>query len=194
MKPDLTRERVLLFHLPADSEKGRLVRQAIGALRIHAVDIRPDQLSQTVGYCAGLHGFGPNDHPAPTDPVDEEALIMSGLSDEKINRLLGLLRKTGAAPIGLMAVVTEHNRAWPMSMLITELIRERRVMAFWFSLQSTVRAAQALEDAGHFTAVGPDRADAFQAALAAAKDILSTEEPPEPEQIQAADIALKAFL
>ena len=194
MRPDLTSERILLFNLPVDSEKGRLVRQAIGALRIHAVDLRPDQLSQTVGHCAGLHGFGSNDRPLPAEPVDEEALIMSGLSDEKINRLLGLLRKSGAAPVGLMAVVTEHNRSWPLARLITELQRERRVMAFWLSLQRTVKTAQALEEAGHFTQEDPGWTDSFQAALADAKAILSAEEPPDPEAIQAADTDLKAFL
>jgi len=119
---------------------------------------------------------------------------MSGLSDEKINQLLGLLRKTGAGQIGLMAVVTEYNRSWPVAQLITELQRERRVMAFWFSLQSTVKAAQALQDSGHFTTADPAGADAFQAALADAKGILSAQEPPEPEAIQAADATLKAFL
>ncbi len=194
MKPDATRERMLLYHLPADSEKGRLVRQAAGTLKIHAEDLREDQLNQTVGHLAGLHGFEPDSRSAPVEPVQEELMLLSGLSDEKINQLLGLLRKSGAAPIGLMAVVTEHNRSWRLSDLMAELMHERRIMAAWFSLKRSVKAAESLQDAGHFASAEPFKADAFEAALAVGRTILNAQEPPELESIQAADTALKAFL
>lgn len=78
-----------------------------------------------VGDLAGWPGFEgkAGEEPAAAAP-GEVCLLMAGLSEEKLDRLLRRLKETGAA-VSLKAVVTAHNKDWTLAALMRELARER---------------------------------------------------------------------
>jgi len=194
MKPSIQRERVLLYNLPASTDKGAKIRRILSGLGIQMIDIIPDKLAQSLGYCAGISGYGPNGQTYEGEPFTEDVMIMAALSDEKINLLLAQIRKSGIGSVSLMAVVTEHNRSWPLARLFAELRSERQVMAAWFSLQQTVKKAEAIEASGSRSTVEGSQCMTFEKALAASRGVLQSEEPPDPSVIRHADLDLKSFL
>lgn len=194
MKPIPHKERAMLYHLPAASEKGGKVRRVLHDLGITIIEITDDLFGQTVGYCAGISGYSRNASPCTGNGIDDDVMIMVALSDEKINQLLAQLRKVATGPIGLMAVVTEHNRSWTLTQLFTELNRERLVMTAYVSLQQTLKAAEAISRAGLDEASDPEMASRLEQGIAAAKTLIQSEEPPDPEALRKADELLKGLL
>jgi len=194
MSPTIQRERALLYNLSASTDKGARIRRILTGLGIQVIDIKPEQLGQTLGHCAGISGYGPTGGSYEGEPFIEDVLIMAALSDEKINQLLAQIRQSGTGSVSLMAVVTEHNRSWPLVRLFTELRSERQVMAAWFSLQQSVKMAEKLEASGARPVADDSPGMTFESALAAARNILQSEEPPDPAVIRQADQDLKSFL
>lgn len=189
MLTPLHRERALLYHLPPSSDKGGKVRGVLQALGIAAIDIADADLGQTVGYCAGISGYGRVEATSAGATITDEVLVMVGLSDEKINQLLARLRKSAAGSIGLMAVVTEHNRSWTLARLFAELSSERRLMTAYVSLQQSIKAGESYSGTHSF-----EKTQELEQALASAKAIVESESPPELEDIRQADERLRRLM
>lgn len=194
MKPTFQKERVLLYNLPSSTDKGTKIRHILAGLGLQIIDITSDKLAQTLGFCAGISGYGPTSQAYEGEPFTEDVMILAALSDERINQLLAQIRKSGVGSVSLMAVVTEHNRSWPLARLFTELRGERQVMAAWISLQQSVKMAEALEASGARPAAGGHPGMTFESTLAAARNILQSEEPPDLAVIRQIDQNLKSFL
>lgn len=194
MKPVPKRERVMLYNLPADTAKGGKIRRVLRDLGISVIEIADGDLGQTIGSCAGISGYSRNETPYTGVTLTDDVMIMVSLSDEKINQLLAQLRKAAAGSIGLMAVVTEHNRSWTLANLFHELSNERRVMAAYVSLQQTIKAAEALSGSGRLPDSSPDRMQPLAQAIADAKALLQLEEPPELDTVKQADEAIKRLM
>lgn len=185
MKQPAYREKAMLYRLDTGTEKGDGIRRILRGMSVAIMELTPEMLVQTVGACAGISGFPRTaaryDGPEPEDDV----LIMVGFSDKRINQLLGAIRTAGLPRIGLMATVTDHNRSWTLQHLIGELASERLIMGAWMSLQQAAKAAEAQP-------ATPD--PELARALAAARVILDSEEPPRIEAIRQADTDLRAHL
>ena len=87
-----------------------------------------EDLPQTVGFLAGCTGFRqktPEQLEVPRKEAEEffPAMIMAGLTDSKLDRVLAALRNAGIQ-IPLKAVVTSTNQNWTLSQLLRELERE----------------------------------------------------------------------
>ena len=102
----------------------------------------------------------------------DEMIIMSGLSDDRLQTLLQTLREAGAAPIRLKAVVTDHNRDWRLIDLIHELHRERRFMASYTALLQKIQMGQTI-----FDAADPATSAESLQALAEAEQLLESSKP-----------------
>jgi len=97
---------------------------AAQGLRVKRVG--PGDLSRTVGELAGLPG--PETAPEPAgDGLKEPAVIFCGVTEQTLDRALTALRR--ARYRGLKAVLTEHNKDWPLGRLFAELLRERAAIA-----------------------------------------------------------------
>ena len=78
-----------------------------------------------VGTLVGWPDFEGKAGKEPAGAVPGEAcLLMAGLSEDRLDRLLRRLKETGAA-VSLKAVVTAHNKDWTLAALMRELARER---------------------------------------------------------------------
>lgn len=111
--------------------KGVLVRMGI---RIR--NVASDQVLKTVGYLAGMDGFGPEEEVTGTQEgmgelpeIPVEMLVLKQFSDRRLEELLVNLRKAGVPKIELKAVLTENNSAWSFFHLYEELKEEHQAMA-----------------------------------------------------------------
>lgn len=119
----------------------------------------------------------------------DEMIIMSGLSDDRLQALLQAFREAGAAPIRLKAVVTEHNRDWHLIDLIRELHREGQFMAAYTALQQKIQMGHTIFDAAD-PATSPESLQAFTEA----EQLLEGSEPPTITAMDQAAGKLQALL
>lgn len=127
------KEMVLYFCPEKDSQKGNDTRTArlkavLVRMGIRIKNISSDQTDQTIGYLAGLDGFG--EQTAGECPVvEEEVLIMKNFSSRRIDELLMNLKRSGVSKIALKAVITDTNSKWSFYELYQELKKEHETMS-----------------------------------------------------------------
>ena len=200
-------EIVLQYRLGPDTDKGALTCSVLQKLGMISRQIGSADLQQTIAL---LIDAEPTAVPQQADfelvtrastmqpsiDVDimqaelmDEMIIMSGLSDDRLQTLLQTLREAGAAPIRLKAVVTDHNRDWRLIDLIRELHRERRFMAAYTALQQKIQMGQTI-----FDAADPATSPESLQVLAEAEQLLEGSEPPSIAAMDQAAAKLQALL
>ena len=122
------REMVLYYNTVQNPNvaklKGVLVRMGV---RIK--NITPEQVTQTVGYLAGIEGYPESEIPEVLPVIEEEMLVMRGFTSRRMDELLMNLRKAGVPKIALKAVVTESNSGWSFYHLYEEIREEHEKMS-----------------------------------------------------------------
>lgn len=117
---------MVLFYTPENTERTRKLKGIFVRLGVRIRNISPEQMGETVGFLAGLEGYGPaeagEDFPAP----EEEMLVMKNFTSRKIDELILAIRKAGLKKIELKAVVTPTNAGWTFYKLYEEIREERR--------------------------------------------------------------------
>ncbi len=119
---------VALYGLDAGTPRGDAVRVAIGQLGIPVATIGEDQLGCSVGAVMGLMGSARSAKPSTAQAPDVEFMLISGMPNHMLNRLLAVMREAGAS-VALKAQVTQHNRFWPVHLLISEVAKEHAAMS-----------------------------------------------------------------
>ena len=180
----IPQEIALLYNLGKGTPRGRRVQAVLADLGIPCRELGPDDLHQSIGYCAGLAGYPEAPAPAaPPAPVREEALLLGGLTKERLDHLLADLRD-GELSIQLKAVITPYNREWTLAKLFAELQEEHR---FFLRMQTLQQLTEQAEAAGAATA-------GLRAAAREGRRLLAAEKAPEPLALQAAIEGLQLAL
>ncbi len=118
------KELVLLYHFE-QSERGNQIKEVLSQLGVEWRVILPEELEQTLGWCAGLHGFARRpDAETPTE-IQEEMMVFHGLTSKRLETLLAAFRQKKIAKVELKAVITGTNQSWTWRQLYEELCKER---------------------------------------------------------------------
>ena len=95
----------------------------------------PDQVMESVGYLAGVPGFGKKgsitaagSRSKKIPQITEQMLVMKDFTSRRIDTLLLNLRKAKVPKINLKAIVTEQNAGWSFYHLYEEIGEEHRRM------------------------------------------------------------------
>lgn len=121
---------MVLFYSPAAGERSGKLKSVFVRQGIRIRNIAPEQMEETVGYLAGMEGFGPRETAAEAgekrpEPPSEEVLIMKNFTSRRIDELLLAIRKAGLSRVELKAVVTPTNAQWSFYRLYEEIREER---------------------------------------------------------------------
>lgn len=116
----------LLYYAAQNGEKAKLLSDLAGMLEMEFVEILPIQSGQQLGYLAGVDGFLEKKLSLLQLPprISEELLIFCGISSQKLDQVLSMLRSSGLT-VSLKAVMTAHNVNWTLADLYEELCAER---------------------------------------------------------------------
>lgn len=99
------------------------LEQIIQQFELQCKPIDQSDLSQTVGYLAGVPGYDKAEHTTAKHTCESEFILFCGLSKEQMNRVLKRMREQKLF-VALKAVVTPHNRDWTLHHLLIELENE----------------------------------------------------------------------
>ena len=118
--------KVLLFHIePATC---RQIESICRSLHIQTVKVKPTSYEQTLGYLAGISGFNRQNKTYTGPEFPSEMLVFAGMDSELVDAFLDAYKKASIPPIGLKAILTQHNIFWTATALYRELFQEHTSM------------------------------------------------------------------
>lgn len=117
-----TSAKILLFHM--EPNKTRQIEAVCRSLKIQTIKVKPTSYKQKLGYLAGIMGFSRENATYTGPDFPTEMLVFSGMDSEKIDTFLEQYKKASIPPIGLKAIITQHNIFWTAEELYKELFKE----------------------------------------------------------------------
>lgn len=120
------RAKALLYGLGEDTETGRRLRAVLRESAILALTVDASQLGERVERLVSTNA-APTAAPPPENAPETEFLLLCGLGERQLDRLLAALRRAGVS-VPHKAVLTEHNRDWTLCKLIEEVAREHALL------------------------------------------------------------------
>ena len=113
---------ILAFRL--DKEKLKTVRSTAQKTGFQVKEISRKDYSQKLGTLAGIEGFSRKRqlYDGPEFPL--EMMVFSGTDSAQLDTFLNNYKQTGAQPVPLKAVITQHNIFWTAENLYKELLKE----------------------------------------------------------------------
>lgn len=120
-------EELVLFFSP---DKGPLetARRAVLSLGMSFRPVAAWELTQTVGFLAGLPGQKAAPRPLLPPGAEAPVMVLSGISRVRMDALFAAMRKEGVPPPDRKAVLTPTNAGWTLAALYEELGREHKAM------------------------------------------------------------------
>ena len=120
------RPKVLLYRLDGDTAKGRALRAILDEMKLLTLNVDAAQTGETVGRLVSAQAAS-TDAPPPEIAPTAEFMLLCGLGDRQLDRLLGAMRRAGVS-VPYKAVLTEHNKSWKLCDLIEEVAKEHELM------------------------------------------------------------------
>ena len=122
-----TKETLLVYNMQ-NTSKGKPLKLICMQLGIRVRVVEKEEFLQPIGYLAGLKGVEPSEERFDGEGFDDEMLILSGFTSNRMDLLFGMFRRQKMERIALKAVVTEHNWSWDSIRLHDELRQEHAYM------------------------------------------------------------------
>ena len=122
---------ILLYNLGAERPEGSALRKILFSMGLPARTVHKAQLGEKIGVLAGLPGYD-----APAESVDtsdqspnsdEHLMVMCGITNDQLDQLLAEMRQAKIR-IPYKAMLTETNRDFTASELLTEIMKEHKMM------------------------------------------------------------------
>lgn len=121
------RESILLINFQ-DKKKLREIQMMAMAVKLRMKIVEKDDYLQPIGYLAGDKGIEPTEARYEGGDLQKEMLVFAYLTEDHLNQMLFLMKKSGIAPVDYKAVLTATNKNWTVPELYAELQREHEAM------------------------------------------------------------------
>ncbi len=109
-----------------DEQKKDVIMTAALELNVDISYIGSDCAGEKIGYIACINGILKTGI-AIENPPDDELLVISGLKDTDVDRLLEIMREQNTN-VDLKCILTPTNQNWQFYKLIEELKKEHNTM------------------------------------------------------------------
>lgn len=120
-------KETVLFVNFQDEERLRKIKFAAMPLKLRFVQVKEEDYLQSIGYLAGLKELEENPKKYEGEPLEQEMMVFAGLSSQKLDEVLKVLRKVGVR-VDYKAILTETNCTWTVPELYKELVSEHESM------------------------------------------------------------------
>lgn len=121
------RESILLINFQ-DKKRLREIQMMAMAVKLRMKIVDKGDYLQPIGYLAGDREIQPAEARYEGGDLQKEMLVFAYLTEDHLNQMLFLMKKSGLAPVDYKAVLTETNKNWTVPELYAELQREHEAM------------------------------------------------------------------
>lgn len=119
-------EKIILFNTEPETEE--FITKCAANMRIKTVSAAPEMYTETLESIAGNGTARENvGAPAMLPEGTGSLMLMCGLSDKHMDRLLAKLRQS-VMKVDYKAVLTPTNSKWTLKRLIFEMEREKKAL------------------------------------------------------------------
>lgn len=119
-------EKIILFNTEPETEE--FIKKCAANMRIKTVSAAPEMYTETLESIAGNGTAKENVGASAMLPEGTGSLmLMCGLSDKHMDRLLAKLRQS-VMKVDYKAVLTPTNSKWTLKRLIFEMEREKKAL------------------------------------------------------------------
>ena len=129
---------IVLYHAPRQMAHTPLLKGVLVQMGARIRNLTQDRCGKKIGYLVGMEGYEDSPKMAETEDfqevdrigkqaaaqfgsMTEELLVLSGFTDERLDELLGRLKRAGVPKIKLKAIVTKTNADWTVYELYRQL-------------------------------------------------------------------------
>lgn len=121
------KETVLLAGF-GDPVRVREIQMVLMKQKIRARLIKPEEYLQMIGTLAGVPGMEKTEEVYEGNAIEEELIVLAGLSQGQLNQCLMQLRKLKKGTVSLKAILTDTNMQWNVLQLYEEIKTEHERM------------------------------------------------------------------
>lgn len=118
---------VLLYNFK-DSVRNRKITLALMPLGFRLRKVEKENYNQPIGYIAGINEIEPVNETYEGEELEDEMLIMVGMTSAQIDSLIMAFRKNGIQKVNCKAVLTKTNQYWDALTLYQELKLEHETL------------------------------------------------------------------
>lgn len=122
-------KETVLYYCPQGTKHKNKVKAALIQMGVRIKNVPEEQLTESVGYLAGIPGFEKSQDAPFGASLPEEVLVMKDFTSSRMDTLFARLRKARVPKIALKAVLTPSNAQWTFLELYEELKKEHQVMS-----------------------------------------------------------------
>lgn len=121
------KEMILLFHPP---EKEQLLKMEMALFPLHVRLKRVDKgdYNQPLGVLAGRKDMTPAEGTYDGPELPSTMIVFCSLDDDRLNKALAALRRSGAGPFPYKAILTPTNSEWTAPDCFAEIKKEHEAM------------------------------------------------------------------
>ena len=121
------RETVLLINFQ-DKSRLREMQLLLMSAKIRIRLVKTEEYLQPIGVLAGMKDMESVDEVYTGQGLEKEMVVFADLTDEHLNQVLYLMRKSRGGPVDYKAILTETNKDWTIPELYEELVKEHEAM------------------------------------------------------------------
>ena len=166
--------KVILYNLGEDSSRGAVLRSILNDMAVVCETMTDEHLNETVGYLAGLAGYEAAGETYTGAGSTSEFMLICNMPEAQLDRFLDMMTEKGIR-IDHKAVMTDYNKDWQFSQLISDIADEHEVFQALLELDKLIDDAEKLSEEEYGT---EQNWEEFKTALASANEALATYEPP----------------
>ena len=111
------RETVLLINFE-DQKQLRELKMILFTLKIRMKKVEKEDYLQQIGYLAGIKEMEGIEAVYEGEELEKEMMVFAGISNQRLDQILLMMRKNGVKRVDYKAILTETNKTWtvPRSM------------------------------------------------------------------------------
>lgn len=121
------REVVLLVNFQ-DKKQLREIQMMLLTVKLRMRMVSREEYLQTLGYLAGVKGMEAGQETYEGEELGREMMVFAGVTEEHLNQMLFLMKKSGVKPVDYKAVLTDTNKDWNILQLYKEISQEHEAM------------------------------------------------------------------
>ena len=121
------RETVLLINFQ-DKEQLREIQRMLLTVKLYMKKVEKEEYLNPLGFLAGIKELPALEEMYTGEELEKEMMVFAGVSEEHLNQMLYLMKKSGIKPVDYKAILTETNRTWTVPELYAELAKEHEAM------------------------------------------------------------------